>query len=172
MTSYSSYAVLRFTNDLAGVWVVSLPLFFRRDLSLNSMLLLQLHCHIAYVPQCYLIRGFILTRFVIRFRSWHLAEARLRRPFSSIAYSLTLIFYLTKGFLGVIVTRPNDIAALDFPESVTDLCAARPVTESLYTTEAGRKRRNFDRLEKSDKGREVTNNIAQGAKHRRNRWHV
>jgi FtsP/CotA-like multicopper oxidase with cupredoxin domain len=71
-----SHAVLRFANDLPGVWI--------------------LHCHIA----------------------WHLAQ----------------------GFLGAIVARPNAIAALHIPDSVTNLCAARPSTVSLNTTEPGRKR--------------------------------
>jgi hypothetical protein len=80
-----------------------------------------------------------------------------------------------KGFLGVIVTRPNDIAALDFPDSLANLCAARPSTDSLYTTEPGRKKRNFTPLDESgtdERERELTKSIVQSAKHRRNRWHV
>ncbi|ETW83287.1 multicopper oxidase [Heterobasidion irregulare TC 32-1] len=71
------YAVLRFSNDNPGVWV--------------------LHCHIA----------------------WHLAE----------------------GFLGLIVSNPNGIAALDYPDSIQALCNARPSGVSIDTTEPGRRKR-------------------------------
>jgi FtsP/CotA-like multicopper oxidase with cupredoxin domain len=73
-----SHAVLRFANDLPGVWV--------------------LHCHIA----------------------WHLAE----------------------GFLGAVVARPKAIAALNIPDSVSELCAERPASESVDTIEPGRKKRS------------------------------
>jgi hypothetical protein len=45
-----------------------------------------------------------------------------------------------KGFLGVIVTRPNAIAKLNFPDSINELCAARPAGESVDTTEPGRRK--------------------------------
>ena len=47
-----------------------------------------------------------------------------------------------KGFLGVIITRPKDIAALDFPDSVAELCAARPDVVSVDTIEPGRRKRS------------------------------
>ena len=45
--------------------------------------------------------------------------------------------------MGVLVTRPNAIAQLTFPKSVTDLCAERPAGVSVNTTEPGRKRSTF-----------------------------
>ena len=49
-----------------------------------------------------------------------------------------------KGFLGVVVARPDAIAALDIPSSVTELCAERPSDVSVDTTEPGRKRSSWD----------------------------
>ena len=64
---------------------------------------------------------------------------------------LRLVLYLTKGFLGVVVARPKGIEALDIPDSVSELCAERPASESVDTTEPGRKKRSiFDESEMED----------------------
>ena len=85
---------------------------------------------------------------------------------------LTSTFNIIKGFLGVLVTRPNDIAALDFPDSLANLCADRPSAESVNTTEPGRKKRDFTPLDESKRGWELTKSVMRNAKHRRNRLHV
>ena len=47
----------------------------------------------------------------------------------------------SQGFLGLIVSNPNGIAALDYPDSIQALCDARPSDVSIDTTEPGRKKR-------------------------------
>lgn len=51
-----------------------------------------------------------------------------------------IAWHLAEGFLGVVVSRPNAIAALDFPDSIQESCDARPSFISAFTTEPGRKR--------------------------------
>ncbi|EIM91340.1 uncharacterized protein STEHIDRAFT_152988 [Stereum hirsutum FP-91666 SS1] len=51
-----------------------------------------------------------------------------------------IAWHLAEGFLGVVVSRPNAIAALDFPDSIQESCDARPSFISALTTEPGRKR--------------------------------
>jgi len=55
-----------------------------------------------------------------------------------------IAFHLAEGFLGIVVARPDAIAALDIPSSVTELCAERPSDVSVDTTEPGRKRSSWD----------------------------
>ncbi|THU94130.1 hypothetical protein K435DRAFT_669017 [Dendrothele bispora CBS 962.96] len=52
-----------------------------------------------------------------------------------------IAWHLAEGFLGIVVSRPNGIADIDFPSSMDDLCSARPDFVSIDTTEPGRRRR-------------------------------
>ena len=54
--------------------------------------------------------------------------------------------FVPQGFLGLIVSNPTSIAAFDYPDSLTELCDARPSTVSIDATEAGRKRSEADSL--------------------------
>ena len=65
------------------------------------------------------------------------------RPFLSTACRLISVF-LTKGFLGAIVARPDAIAALGITNSVSQLCAERPTYVSANTTEPGKKKRSSE----------------------------
>ncbi|THU78948.1 Cupredoxin [Dendrothele bispora CBS 962.96] len=63
-----------------------------------------------------------------------------------------IAWHLAEGFLGIVVSRPNGIADIDFPSSMDDLCSSRPDFVSADTTEPGRRRRawpiNFSNLVK------------------------
>ncbi|KAK7458870.1 hypothetical protein VKT23_009880 [Stygiomarasmius scandens] len=52
-----------------------------------------------------------------------------------------IAWHLAEGFLGMVVSNPNSIAEIDFPDSVTNLCGARPDFVDEDTTEPGRRRR-------------------------------
>lgn len=49
--------------------------------------------------------------------------------------------FLLQGFLGLIVSNPNGVAALNYPDSIQALCDARPSGVSIDTTEPGRRKR-------------------------------
>ncbi|THU92259.1 hypothetical protein K435DRAFT_672475 [Dendrothele bispora CBS 962.96] len=52
-----------------------------------------------------------------------------------------IAWHLAEGFLGMVISKPNAIADIDFPDSVNDLCSSRPDFVDEDTTEPGRRRR-------------------------------
>ena len=65
----------------------------------------------------------------------------LRYADTLVAFGLCPDPFVPQGFLGLIVSNPNGIAALDYPDSIQALCDARPSDVSIDTTEPGRKKR-------------------------------
>ena len=149
---FSSHAVLRFVNDLPGVWVVRIPILFCSH---------RVGSYILFLPPAplpYCVRSTTLpwdtflcnTQFF--FLSWHLSQACSLVNSACGAWHLIIIIslHLTKGFLGAIVARPNAIAQMKIPSSVADLCAARPANQSVNMIKPGRKRRgSFVSLDES-----------------------
>src|ERR1700733_13055330 len=106
---FSSHAVLRFANDLPGVWVVRIPIFFCSHRVGSYILFLPS----APLPYCVcsttLLGDTFLCNTQFFFLSWHLAEACSRVNSACGARLLIIIIislHLMKGFLGAIVARP------------------------------------------------------------------
>jgi hypothetical protein len=74
--------------------------------------------------------------------------------------------------LGVIITHPNTIAALDFPDSISELCAAHPSGKSIDMTEPGRRKRNdLNLLGSSEVKERYATSKMQHVNHNRNQLH-